>query len=140
MIAPWGWGMALTAAIYVCGGVSGGHVNPAVTLGLASVGKLPFSKVPHYFLGQYLGAFVAAAITYAVYSDALYALDGDKLMVNSTAGIFGTIPATTSIRVALVDQVCWLTFTVMFSQLLYLRSFVFPFSFSLFAPLLTRGT
>ena len=116
MIAPWGWGMALTAAIYVCGGVSGGHVNPAVTLGLASVGKLPFSKVPHYFLGQYLGAFFAAAITYAVYSDALYALDGEKLLVNSTAGVFGTIPSTTSVRVALVDQVRTRTFQVSHSS------------------------
>lgn len=51
-IGPWAWGMALTAAIYVCGGVSGGHVNPAVTLGMAVIGKLPIYKVPHYIAGK----------------------------------------------------------------------------------------
>jgi len=66
MIAPWGWGMALTAAIYVCGGVSGGHVNPAVTLGMASVGKLAWKKVPIYFVAQYIGAFLGAMVTYIV--------------------------------------------------------------------------
>lgn len=63
--------MALSAALYVGGGVSGGHFNPAVTIGMASVGKLPWRKVPHYFGAQYLGAFFGALFAYLVYYDAI---------------------------------------------------------------------
>jgi MIP family channel proteins len=111
MIAPWGWGMALTAAIYVCGGVSGGHVNPAVTLGMASVGKLPWRKVPHYFLGQYIGAFLGAVVTYIVYQEPLInkfgtlSVSGD----NATAGIFGTFP-TSSNGTCFLDQTIAVSF------------------------------
>ena len=45
----------------------GGHINPAVTLAFAMIGKLPFWKVPVYFLAQYLGAFMAAAVVFGVY-------------------------------------------------------------------------
>jgi len=112
MIAPWGWGMALTAAIYVCGGVSGGHVNPAVTLGMASVGKLPWRKVPHYFVGQYLGAFMGAVVTFVVYQEALTNRIGKEFLTagpNGTAGIFGTLP-TSGNTTCFVDQVVAVAF------------------------------
>ena len=47
--------------------VVGAHINPAVTVALAVIGKFPWRKVPHYLLGQYIGAFVAATIVYGVY-------------------------------------------------------------------------
>ena len=53
--------------IFVSGGVSGGHLNPAVTLAMAIGKKLSWKKVPVYFLAQYMGAFVAAAVVYLVY-------------------------------------------------------------------------
>ena len=53
--------------IFVSGGVSGGHLNPAVTLAMAIGKKLQWKKVPVYFLARYLGAFVAAAVVYFVY-------------------------------------------------------------------------
>ena len=88
---------------------TGGHVNPAVTLGMASVGKLSWRKVIHYFLGQYLGAFMAAVIAYVVYREAILETFDNKLLTtgaNATAGIFGTFPAPgISTGTAIIDQV-----------------------------------
>ncbi|CAG2118574.1 unnamed protein product, partial [Medioppia subpectinata] len=113
-VGPWIWGLSLTAGIYVCGGVSGGHVNPAVTLGMASIGKLPWRKVFHYFLAQYIGAFIAAVITYVVYREAiLYQFDGKLLTTgpNATAGIFGTFPAPgITTGTAIIDQIVSVAF------------------------------
>ena len=46
---------------------TGAHINPAVTVASAAVGKFSWRKVPHYLLGQYLGAFVASFVVWAVY-------------------------------------------------------------------------
>jgi len=63
----WSWGIAVMLGIYVAGGVSGAHLNPAVTGALACLGRAPWQKVPVYMLAQYLGAFVAGACVYLVY-------------------------------------------------------------------------
>ena len=49
----------------------GGHLNPAITVSLAVVGKLPWRKVPHYLLAQYLAALLAGALVFLLYWDAL---------------------------------------------------------------------
>ncbi len=51
--------------------ISGGHLNPAVTLGLTAVGRLRPILLPVYWAGQYLGAFLAALVLWGVYSDAI---------------------------------------------------------------------
>lgn len=63
----WGWGMGVTLGVLVSGGISGGHINPAVTVAMAVWGKHPWNKVPIYMVGQYLGAFLASALVYGVY-------------------------------------------------------------------------
>ncbi|XP_015793314.1 aquaporin-9 isoform X2 [Tetranychus urticae] len=109
MTGPWGWGLALTASIYVSGGVSGGHVNPAVTLGMAAIGKLSWLKVPHYFAAQYIGAFFGAMATYFVYIEAITSNFGVDLQTegaNATASIFGTFPQSeVSVGTCFLDQV-----------------------------------
>jgi glycerol uptake facilitator protein len=81
-----GWGLAVMLGIYVCGAISGAHLNPAVTLGLAVRGKLAWTKVPAYWLAQVLGAFVAAAILYFVYQGALVnALAANHLSIGQIA-------------------------------------------------------
>lgn len=62
-----GWGLGVTIAIYAVGGISGAHINPAVTIALASVGDFPWEKVPMYILAQLLGAFFGAVIVWLHY-------------------------------------------------------------------------
>src|SRR5947209_15339427 len=73
-----GWGLAVMLGIYVCGAISGAHLNPAVTLALAVRGKLAWRKVVPYCIAQLLGAFVAAGIIYFVYRDAIIDVVGTK--------------------------------------------------------------
>lgn len=61
-------GIALMAMIYTIGGVSGGHMNPAVSVGLAVAGKFPASQVLPYAVAQVAGAAAAAATLYLVAS------------------------------------------------------------------------
>lgn len=62
-----GWGFAVAAAVYCTGAVSGGHLNPAVTLGLASIGRFEWALVPGYLAAQMLGAFLGAVLVWLAY-------------------------------------------------------------------------
>jgi glycerol uptake facilitator protein len=61
------WGLAVIFGVYAVGSISGAHLNPAVTLGLAAVGKFEWSMVPGYIVAQMLGAFVGACLVYLHY-------------------------------------------------------------------------
>ena len=89
------WGLAVTMGCYVAGGVSGAHMNPAVTLALAAHRGFPWTKVAPYSLAQIAGAFAASAIVYVTYIEALAAFDGGVRQVlgpQGTAGIWATYP------------------------------------------------
>ena len=89
------WGLAVVMACYVAGGVSGAHLNPAVTLALAVHRGFPWNKVAAYVAAQMLGAFVAAGLVYLTYYDALNHFDGGVRQVSGpqgTAGIWATYP------------------------------------------------
>jgi glycerol uptake facilitator protein len=62
-----GWGFAVAMAVYVAGWASGGHINPAVTVGLAAVGEIPMTQVPVYVVGQFLGALLGAVLVWLAY-------------------------------------------------------------------------
>lgn len=62
-----GWGLGVTMGVYVSGTVSDAHINPAVTLGFASIGEFPWSKVPMYITAQMIGAIVGAAVVFFNY-------------------------------------------------------------------------
>jgi MIP family channel proteins len=90
-----GWGLAVTMGVYVAGGVSGAHLNPAVTLALAVHRKFPWKKVLAYSLSQLAGAFAASAVVFTVYREALGRFDGGIRQVtgpHGTAGIWATYP------------------------------------------------
>ena len=87
MVITTGWAMAVAIGVYVSARISGGHINPAVTLGLAAIGKFPWHDVPKYLAAQFVGAFLGAVIVWLAYlahwpvtEDA-----GKKLVVFSTA-------------------------------------------------------
>jgi MIP family channel proteins len=89
------WGLAVTMGCYVSAGVTGAHINPAVTLALAVHRKFPWGKVLPYALAQIAGAFVASAVVYLTYREALGAFDGGVRQVagaQGTAGIWATYP------------------------------------------------
>lgn len=104
-----GWGLAVTLGVLVAGGVTGAHLNPAVTVALAVHRGLPWRKVAPYALAQTLGAFAAAALVYFTYREAFTAFDGGVRQIagaQGTAGIFATYPqAFLSTTGGLVDQI-----------------------------------
>jgi glycerol uptake facilitator protein len=62
-----GWGFAVAIAVYTTGWVSGGHLNPAVTLGFILAGMTPWSSLPLYLTGQMLGAIAGAFLVWLTY-------------------------------------------------------------------------
>ncbi|CAG0888247.1 unnamed protein product [Cyprideis torosa] len=86
------YAIAVVFGLLVCAGVSGGHMNPAVTLAMGVFGELPWFKVPLYMLSQYAGGFVAAAMVYVTYRETLIHKYGDNRFDVKYAGIFTTFP------------------------------------------------
>lgn len=103
------WGIAVTMGIYVAGGVTGAHLNPAVTVALAARRGFPWKHVLPYSLAQILGAFVASLVVFSTYRQAFDAFDGGSRIVSgakATAGIFATYPQPfLSTFGGLVDQI-----------------------------------
>lgn len=62
-----GWGLAVAIAVYCVGRISGAHINPAVTLGLASIGQLEPGLIPIYLSAQMIGAILGATAVWAAY-------------------------------------------------------------------------
>ena len=122
LLITWGWALAVTMAVYVAGGVSGAHINPAVTLAFAVRRKFPWSKVGPYMVAQVAGAFVGAALVLLNYFPAIDAYNkavgvgrGDPKS-NATFSIFATFPApffNGNPLGPLVDQIIGTMFLVM---------------------------
>jgi aquaporin NIP len=96
------WGLVVMALIYALGGVSGCHINPAVTVALALVGLFPWRQVAPYVIAQAIGAFLAAIFLH--------------LMFPANAGIGGTYPSGAHMQSWLLEF--FLTFFLLFTVLL----------------------
>jgi len=99
LLIGWGWGLAVAFGVYVAGGISGAHLNPAVTVAFAARRGFPWKKVIPYSIAQVLGAFTGAALVFANYHDAIKAYEKAANIVrsdpsgNTTFSIFATFPA-----------------------------------------------
>lgn len=87
-----GWGVAVALAVYAVGRISGAHINPAVTIGLAAIGSFPWAQVPGYLLAQMIGAIAGAMLVYVVYLPHWKVTDDPALKL----GVFATAPAIRS--------------------------------------------
>ncbi|MGW7055839.1 MIP/aquaporin family protein [Streptomyces sp. NPDC054887] len=90
IVIAFGWGMAVLAGAYTAAPLSGGHLNPAVTVGIA-VDTGEWGQVWVYVLGQLVGAILGAVLAYLVYY-AQFAANKDEETALPTLGVFATVP------------------------------------------------
>jgi glycerol uptake facilitator protein len=89
IVITFGWAMAVAIAVYCVGRISGAHINPAVTIGLAASGNFDWIQVPGYVIAQLLGAFVGAIIVWLAYLPHWGPTEDAGLKL----GVFSTAPA-----------------------------------------------
>ncbi|KAL0255152.1 Aquaporin-4 [Diplodia seriata] len=93
------WGFATMIGIYIAGGISGAHLNPAISIMLWIYRGFPLRKVPPYVFVQVLGAFIAALIAFGVYKTQIIKFGGADLAVSGTANAFLTGPRNSDVGV-----------------------------------------
>lgn len=83
------WGIAVTMGIYAVGGISGAHLNPAVSVAMAVAGEFPWADVPLYIVAQLVGAILGALLVYFAYLPHWRSTDD----ADAKLAVFGTSPA-----------------------------------------------
>jgi len=67
IVVTTGWGVAVAIAVYAVGRISGAHLNPAVTIALATIGSFSWAQVPGYIAAQMIGAVLGAVLVWLAY-------------------------------------------------------------------------
>jgi len=118
-----GWAFAVFIGVAVVARISGAHINPAVSIGLAVVGAFPWGQVPGYIIAQMLGAFVGGVIVYLAYLPHWKETEDPSLKL----AVFCTAPG---IRNAPANFLCEIigTFVLVFAVLGMKTAFEFPLS------------
>lgn len=96
-----GWGIAVAVAVYAVGRVSGAHLNPAVTIALATIGSFPWAQVPGYVAAQMVGAILGAVLVWLMYLPHWRAT-GDQ---GSKLAVFCTAPAIRSSGANMIGEI-----------------------------------
>jgi glycerol uptake facilitator protein len=112
IVITFGWGMAVAVAVYCVGQFSGAHINPAVTLGLASIGQFDWAQVPGYIIAQFLGAFVGAVLVWLSYLPHWRETADPGLKL----GVFSTAPAIYNTPANIITEIIG-TFVLVFGVL-----------------------
>ncbi|STY59821.1 Aquaglyceroporin [Mannheimia haemolytica] len=90
------WGLGVSMAIYISAGISGAHLNPAVTIALAAFYGFEKHKILPYVIAQVAGAFCSVALIYFMYSDLFTAAEAAQGITRGEtvgfAGVFSTYP------------------------------------------------
>ncbi|KAJ7033185.1 aquaporin-like protein [Mycena alexandri] len=93
LAVSFGWAVGLSLGVWVSSGISPAHINPAVTLAMATWRGFPWKKVPAFVFAQTLGGFIGAALVYANYFHAIDIFEGTGIRTMKTAGVFGAYAA-----------------------------------------------
>ena len=109
IVITFGWAMGVTMAIFAVGQFSGAHLNPAVTIGLATIGNTEWSDVPKYLAGEFLGAFIGALLVYVSYSNHWRPTEDPGLKL----AVFCTAPAIRNTVANLITEIIG-TFVLVF--------------------------
>ncbi|MGC4981994.1 MIP/aquaporin family protein [Streptomyces sp. DT193] len=91
IVITFGWGFGVLAGAYTSAPLSGGQINPAVTIGFAIEGSTKWSDVPFYILGQFAGAVIGAVLCWLLYLGQ-FNLNAEDDKAIETLGIFSTRP------------------------------------------------
>lgn len=95
------WGLAVAMAAYITGWVSGAHINPALTIAMATVGDISWALVPGYIISQILGAMVGGFLVYLSFRDHFAATDDPNVKL----GVFSTGPAIKNLKWNFITEV-----------------------------------
>lgn len=101
LVVTAGWAFAVTIAVYCVGPISGAHLNPAVTLGMAAIGKFGWALVPGYIAAQMIGAILGGALVWLAYLPHWKETD-DK---GAKLGVFCTAPAIRNVPANLLTEI-----------------------------------
>jgi glycerol uptake facilitator protein len=113
IVITFGWGMAVFVAVWCVGPISGAHLNPAVTIGLAIAEKFSWELVPGFIAAQLLGSIVGAALVFLLYRDHYIASDDP----DAKLATFATSPAIRNFASNLASEIIG-TFVLIFAVLL----------------------
>jgi glycerol uptake facilitator protein len=80
------WGLGIATAIYLTGGLSGAHLNPAVTISLAVYRRFPVRKIAPYIAAQLLGAVLASAVLFVIFAGMIGAFEKTHGIVRGETG------------------------------------------------------
>jgi glycerol uptake facilitator protein len=114
-----GWAMAVFVGVFCVASISGAHLNPAVTVGLAVAGKVGWGDVPVYIIGQFIGAFLGAILVWLMYLPH-WAVTEDKGL---KLAVFSTGPAIRNTVANLISEIIG-TFALVFGVLLLKGAFM----------------
>jgi glycerol uptake facilitator protein len=112
IVITWAWGLAVFVGAYSVAAVSGAHLNPAVTIGLATAGAFSWENVPGYILAQMIGAFIGAVLVFLHH----YPHWAETKDAGAKLAVFSTGPAIRNTLWNLVSEIIG-TFVLMFGIL-----------------------
>ncbi|MFT5143969.1 MAG: glycerol uptake facilitator protein [Thalassolituus oleivorans] len=116
IVITMGWGLAVFVGVFTAAAVSGAHLNPAVTLGLALAGKFAWAQVPAYIAAQMLGAALGATLVWVHYRPHFAATES----ADAKLAVFSTAPAIPNTLNNLISEIIG-TFVLVFG-VLYIAS------------------
>ena len=125
IVITWAWAMAVFVGAYSVASISGAHLNPAVTIGLAVAGSFEWAQVPSYIIAQMIGAFLGAVLVFLHY----YPHWAETKDQGAKLAVFSTGPAIRNYLWNLVSEIIG-TFALVFGILVIPANFALPGPFA----------